>query len=84
MSAPKIRKHNVSNSVNYFSGTLVSSNCFTDLIAGRKEEKSWTPNINILNKHTDNVAKLEYVELTVKGQYYMQRVFTGSSKERNT
>jgi hypothetical protein len=84
MSASKIRIHNVSNSVNYFSGTLVLSNCFTELIPGRKEEKSLTPNINILNKHIDNVAKLEYVELTVKDQYYMQRVFTSSSNGRNT
>jgi len=61
----------MSNSVNYFSVTLVLSNCFTDLIVGRKEEKSWTLDVNILNKHTDNVAKLECVELTVKGQNYV-------------
>ena len=48
----------MSNSVNFFSVTFVLSNCFTDLVVGRKGEKSWTTNINILNKHNDNVAKL--------------------------
>jgi hypothetical protein len=55
-----------------------------NLNVGSKGEKSWTPNINILNKHFDDVAKLEYVELTVKDQNYMQRIFTSSLNGRNT
>ena len=72
-AALKNRKENVSSSVNYFSVTLVLSNCFTDSIFGRKGEKSWTPNVNIVNKHIDNVAKLEYMEFTVEVKWSRYR-----------
>jgi len=55
-----------------------------DSIFRRKGEKSWTPNINTVNKHIDNVTKLEYVELTVKDKNYVQRIFISSFNRTNT